>query len=126
MGASRNARMFGRKPQTAREREGANSMRAPTSTGCADGRVQTGERGWQGICLTGAVVRTRSEIIVRVWSGERGVGILRVGSGNYCQNFINIGIPLKIEILMADVFKNSIFGKNWDLLPWIQKTFQPS
>ena len=52
---------------------------------------------------------------------ECGAGILRAGSKNYCHNFINIGIPLKIEILMADFFKNSIFGENYDLLPWIQK-----
>jgi hypothetical protein len=42
---------------------------------------------------------------VREWSrkrgvgnGESGAGILRVGSRNYCQSFINIEIPLKIEI----------------------------
>jgi hypothetical protein len=45
---------------------------------------------------------------------------------NYCHNFINIRFPLKIEILIADFFKVSIFGENWDLLPWIQKTLQPS
>jgi hypothetical protein len=39
-----------------------------------------------------------SEAIVQSWSGERGVGILRAGSRNYCQSFINIEIPLKIEI----------------------------
>jgi hypothetical protein len=27
---------------------------------------------------------------------------------------------------MAIFFKNSIFGENWDLLPWMQKTLQPS
>jgi hypothetical protein len=59
-------------------------------------------------------------------AGERGVGILRAGSKNYCQNFINIGIPLKIEILMADFFKNSIFGEIYDLLPWVQKSLLPS
>jgi hypothetical protein len=63
----------------------------------------------------------RSEAIVRAWSGERGAGILRAGSRNYCQNFINIGILLKIEILMTDFFKNSIFGENYDLLLWVQK-----
>jgi hypothetical protein len=63
---------------------------------------------------------------VRAWSGERGVGILRAGSRNYCQNFINIGFPLKIEILIADFSKISIFDENRDLLPWIQKTLQPS
>jgi hypothetical protein len=55
-------------------------------------------------------------------SMERGAGILRAGSRNYYQNFINIGILLKIEILMTDFFKNSIFGENYDLLSWIQKS----
>jgi hypothetical protein len=50
-------------------------------------------------------------------SVERGAG-----SRNYCQNFINIGILLKIEILMTDFFKNSIFGENYDLLLWVQKS----
>jgi hypothetical protein len=68
-------------------------------------------------CSTGIM----SEAIVRAWSGERGAGILRAGSRNYCQNFINIGILLKIEILMTDFFKNSIFGENYDLLLWVQK-----
>jgi hypothetical protein len=57
---------------------------------------------------------------------ERGAGILRAGSRNYCQNLINIGFPLKIEILMEDFFKISIFGENWDLLLWNQMTLQPS
>jgi hypothetical protein len=57
---------------------------------------------------------------------ERGAGILRVGSRNYCQSFLNIEIPLKIEILMAIFSKNSISGENWDLLPWMQKTLQPT
>jgi hypothetical protein len=60
-----------------------------------------------------------NEAIVRAWSKERGAGILRTGSRNYCQNFINIGFPLKIEILKSYFFKISIFGENWDLLPWI-------
>jgi hypothetical protein len=59
-------------------------------------------------------------------SEEQGAGILRVGSRNYCQSFLNIEIPLKIEILMAIFSKNSISGENWDLLPWMQKTLQPS
>jgi hypothetical protein len=59
-------------------------------------------------------------------SGEQGAGILRVGSRNYCQSFLNIEIPLKIEILMAIFSKNSISGENWNLLPWMQKTLQPS
>jgi hypothetical protein len=32
------------------------------------------------------------------WSGERGAGILRAGSRNYCPSLINIKIPLEIEI----------------------------
>jgi hypothetical protein len=39
-----------------------------------------------------------SEAIVRAWSGERGAGILRAGSRNYCPSLINIKIPLEIEI----------------------------
>jgi hypothetical protein len=67
-----------------------------------------------------------SEAIVRAWSGEQGAGILRAGSRNYCQNFINIGIPLKIEILMANFLKNYIFGENYNLLSWIQKSLLSS
>jgi hypothetical protein len=64
-------------------------------------------------------------------SGERGVGILRAGilragSKNYRQNFRNTGFLLKIEILNREFFKISIFGENWDLLPWIRKTLEPS
>jgi hypothetical protein len=68
-------------------------------------------------------------IVEKFFMNKRGycVSVERgAGSGNYCLNFINIGIPLNIEILMADIFKNSIFGENWELLLWIQKTFQPS
>jgi hypothetical protein len=63
---------------------------------------------------------------VRAWSGERGAGILRAGSRNYCQSFLNIEIPLKIEILMAIFLKKTIFGESWDLLLWMRKTLQPS
>jgi hypothetical protein len=59
-------------------------------------------------------------------SGERGAGILRAETKNYCQSFLNIEIPLKIEISMAIFSKNSISSENWDLLPWMQKTLQPS
>jgi hypothetical protein len=53
------------------------------------------------------------------WSKERGAG-----SGA----FESVEQELKSEIknLMADFSKFSIFGENWDPLPWIQKTLQPS
>jgi hypothetical protein len=63
---------------------------------------------------------------VQAWSGECGAGILRVGSRNYCQSFLNIKSPLKIEISMAIFPKKKIFGESWNLLPWMQKTLQPS
>jgi hypothetical protein len=79
------------------------------------------------------ISRMLSEAIVRAWSEERGAGseewgagILRAESRNYCQIFFNIGFLLKIEILKSDFFFKSIFGENWNLLPWIQKTLQPS
>jgi hypothetical protein len=59
-------------------------------------------------------------------SVERGVGILKAGSRNYCQSFLNIEILLKIEFSMVIFSKNSISSENWDLLPWMQKTLQPS
>jgi hypothetical protein len=59
-------------------------------------------------------------------SVERGVGILRAGSRNYCQSFLNIEILLKIEISMAIFSRKNIFGESWDLLPWMRKTLQPS
>jgi hypothetical protein len=55
------------------EREGVDNMRAPTSTICADARARIacgcqcplgariGERGRQGVRLTGAVVRTSAK-----------------------------------------------------------------
>jgi hypothetical protein len=63
---------------------------------------------------------------VQAWSGERGAGILRAGSRNYCQSFLNIKILLKIEISMAIFLKKTIFGESWDPLPWMRKTLQPS
>jgi hypothetical protein len=43
------------------KREGADNMRVPTSTRCADGRALMGERGRQGLCPTGAVARTSAK-----------------------------------------------------------------
>jgi hypothetical protein len=62
---------------------------------------------------------------VRVWSGERGAGILRAGSGNYCQNFINIGILLKIEILIADFSKILFLVKIGTYYRGFRRPFNP-
>jgi hypothetical protein len=72
-----------------------------------DSNVSSPQDGAKLLCERGAGSR------------ERGARILRAGSRNYCQNFINIGFLLKIEIFMVDFFKISIFGENWDPLPWI-------
>jgi hypothetical protein len=56
----------------------------------------------------------KSEAIVWAWSGD-----FKSGEQELLLNFINIGIPLKIEILMAIFFKNYIFGESYDLLPQV-------
>jgi hypothetical protein len=58
-------------------------------------------------------------------SKERGAGILRVGSRNYCQSFLNIEIPLKIEISMAIFPKILFMVKIGTYYPGCKRPFNP-